>query len=316
MYNGYDSTTIISDNIIDFKKLKESIVEQQSKISQGIPLKSPDNEAFFITIGNNYFIENIDGALGIYLDNYLQNKDKLTIITIMQSGKITMPPVFSSYPSSTISTSDWFGQSYSDSYYGNIVWNFPNATSILFSGASFPGHVIAPNADINFPTTNFAGAMICNSLYAQGNTEAHYYPISVDESVLRKAGDLLIKGKKTWDDNNDKKGIRPKSINVTLYANNIKYKTLTVTEKEKWEYEFNNLPETDGSKKITYKIEEDEVKGYTTNLDGYNLINKISSKDDPIIMNPHTGRNVIFTVIIILVSVGLITLRIRKNRNI
>ena len=69
-----------------------------------------------------------------------------------------------------------------DSYYGNIVWNLPIATYIkLKENAPFAGHLVAPNADVETPELHFAGAFIVNSFYGEGNTEAHFYPLTVNE---------------------------------------------------------------------------------------------------------------------------------------
>ena len=38
--------------------------------------------------------------------------------------------------------------------------------------------MIAPNADVETPELHFAGCFIVNSIYGEGNTEAHFYPIS------------------------------------------------------------------------------------------------------------------------------------------
>ena len=46
-------------------------------------------------------------------------------------------------------------------YSGNIIWNLQNA-------------------DIISPENHFAGAMIANSISFAGNSEAHFYPLQID----------------------------------------------------------------------------------------------------------------------------------------
>ena len=60
------------------------------------------------------------------------------------------------------------------------IFNVPNATYIkLKENAPFAGHLVAPKADVETPELHFAGAFIVNSLYAEGNTEAHFYPLTI-----------------------------------------------------------------------------------------------------------------------------------------
>ena len=65
-----------------------------------------------------------------------------------------------------------------DKYYGNIIWNIPNATYIELPSAPFIGHLVAPNADLYGPELHYAGTFLVNSLYLEGNSEAHYYPLT------------------------------------------------------------------------------------------------------------------------------------------
>ena len=61
----------------------------------------------------------------------------------------------------------------------NWMLNQPNANYIkLAPNAPFAGHLIAPNADVETEETQLAGCMIVNSLYAEGGSEAHFYPLT------------------------------------------------------------------------------------------------------------------------------------------
>ena len=84
---------------------------------------------------------------------------------------------------------------------------------------------------------------------------------------------IEISGKKTWKDNNDQDGKRPDEIVVRLFANGKEVASKTVTEKDEWKYTFTSLYKYEDGKEIEYTIQEDEVEGYTTNIDGYNITN-------------------------------------------
>ena len=85
---------------------------------------------------------------------------------------------------------------------------------------------------------------------------------------------VTINGTKTWDDENDKDGIRPIAIIVRLYADGVEIATETVTETGHWQYEFANLPKYAGGVEINYTIDEDAVAGYETTINGYDITNK------------------------------------------
>lgn len=83
-----------------------------------------------------------------------------------------------------------------------------------------------------------------------------------------------ISGEKIWDDANNQDGIRPDSITVNLFANGEKVNSVVVTEESNWQYSFEDLPKYANGEKITYTVEEVEVDGYETEIDGFNIINK------------------------------------------
>ena len=82
-----------------------------------------------------------------------------------------------------------------------------------------------------------------------------------------------VNGQKTWDDADDQDGKRPGEITVHLLANGEQVASQTVTEKDDWAYEFTDLPKFRNGVEIVYKVTEDSVKDYTTEIDGSNITN-------------------------------------------
>ncbi len=82
-----------------------------------------------------------------------------------------------------------------------------------------------------------------------------------------------VKGTKTWVDNDNQDGVRPESITVNLLADGEKVDSVSVTAADDWKYEFKNLDEFKAGAKIEYTITEDEVEGYSTEVNGYNITN-------------------------------------------
>ena len=99
-----------------------------------------------------------------------------------------------------------------------------------------------------------------------------------------KEGTTTVSGRKTWDDNNDRDGKRPKTITVKLMANGQpamngdKERIAKTSAAAGWKWTFSNLPEKDESgNKIEYSVSEVDVpEGYTCSSEEgtYNLTNK------------------------------------------
>ena len=86
-------------------------------------------------------------------------------------------------------------------------------------------------------------------------------------------GVTAVCGVKTWDDNDDQDGVRPKSITVNLLADGEVIKTAAVTAANGWKYSFEDLPQFKDGKKITYTVSEQPVEGYKTVIDGTAITN-------------------------------------------
>ena len=82
-----------------------------------------------------------------------------------------------------------------------------------------------------------------------------------------------VEGAKTWNDGGNTDN-RPASIIIYLKSNGSTAQTKEVTAEDGWAWSFTGLPKFDSSgNEITYTIEEGPVDGYTTQYDGYNVIN-------------------------------------------
>src|SRR5699024_6121696 len=83
---------------------------------------------------------------------------------------------------------------------------------------------------------------------------------------------IAIEGEKGWEEVNSE--YRPDSITIYLIADGEHVDSVKITEEDNWEYEFTDLAKYDGEgEEINYTIEEEDVPGYTTEIDGYNVTN-------------------------------------------
>ncbi|MDO4806001.1 MAG: Cna B-type domain-containing protein [Coriobacteriales bacterium] len=96
-----------------------------------------------------------------------------------------------------------------------------------------------------------------------------------------------LHGKKTWDDQNDKFGLRPATLKVYLLANGTRVKDddgkdvyAETSATGAWRYTFAGRPKNDeDGNVITYTMEEEAVPGYTGTQSGYDFTNKLEMVD-------------------------------------
>ena len=82
-----------------------------------------------------------------------------------------------------------------------------------------------------------------------------------------------VNGSKTWNDDNDRDGVRPDSITINLLANGTKVDSKTVGEQQGWKWSFTNLPKYENGEIIEYTIEEIKVEGYESTVNGFDVTN-------------------------------------------
>lgn len=83
---------------------------------------------------------------------------------------------------------------------------------------------------------------------------------------------------KTWDDGNNRDGIRPTNVKIELYGTDGTHRTQYLTQDNHWSYSFENLPKYQNEGTIIlYTIKEEAVEGYTqksvTTTAGFDLTN-------------------------------------------
>ena len=113
---------------------------------------------------------------------------------------------------------------------------------------------------------DFNGAeyeVVCTGDAATGYTLTNSYTPETTE----------VSGSKTWDDANNQDGKRPESIKINLLANGEKVDEKTVSADDNWSWSFTNLPKYENGTEIVYTITEDAVPDYTTEINGYDVIN-------------------------------------------
>lgn len=112
----------------------------------------------------------------------------------------------------------------------------------------------------------FAPIEVSNADF-DSNRQAH-------KLVTDKLATTSVSGTKTWKDNDDQDGARPKEITVNLLANGKKVDSKKVTSADNWKYSFNNLPKYENGKSISYSVTEDAVPNYTTTYQGNDITNE------------------------------------------
>ena len=129
------------------------------------------------------------------------------------------------------------------------------------------------------------------------------YTTEIPEGVFDAAGENLaftvtnahtpdtttVTGEKTWDDDDNRDGIRPASIRVTLSGKVVRpngetidlpgvasTQVVTPDAEGRWRYAFENVPVFAFGLKIEYTVTEDPVPGYTATYseDGLDICNK------------------------------------------
>ena len=71
---------------------------------------------------------------------------------------------------------------------------------------------------------------------------------------------VFAKGTITWDDQENKDGIRPESVTLHLYADGTEIKQATVSASDSWAFDLGTYPRYKDAELITYMLVEEEIK--------------------------------------------------------
>ena len=88
--------------------------------------------------------------------------------------------------------------------------------------------------------------------------------------MLTNTRTVDVAGSKTWNDDDDRDGLRPDSITVNLMRDGAKVASKAVNADDGWAFTFTGLPKYDASDghPYAYSITEDAVEGYTAEISG------------------------------------------------
>lgn len=112
------------------------------------------------------------------------------------------------------------------------------------------------------------------------NPEVRSYNLYASwERIMR---DIVVT--KEWDDSDNNDKVRPDSVTVYLKNSDETVETVELSEDNKWTYTF-NVPQFDDKAEIAYTVEEKEVEGYTTEING-------TLEDGFVITNTHAVETV------------------------
>ena len=184
----------------------------------------------------------------------------------------------------------------------NKVWNDSDnqdgmryeVIAELYKNGTATGTTVRLNENNNYTATindldKYENGNVINYTFVETNVE-NGYSVSYSDTGLtitntRTPEVTSINGTKTWDDNNNQDGKRPTEIIVNLYANGAKVSETTTDASKNWKYEFTNLPVYKNGNKITYTVNENDVPGYTTTVNGFDITNKYTPEKTSVTVN-------------------------------
>ena len=71
---------------------------------------------------------------------------------------------------------------------------------------------------------------------------------------------------KIWNDVNNNDGLRPNNVTIYLFADGVKINETVLSEKDNWNFIFNDLPMVKNGKIINYTVSEKPIDGYTMKI--------------------------------------------------
>ena len=124
-------------------------------------------------------------------------------------------------------------------------------------------------------------------VYTLQEEKVENYSPSIDQESYtitntHTPGKTTLSVTKQWDDQEDKDGLRPKSVKVQLYADGKKSgEVIELSADNKWTYTFTDLVEKANGKAISYTVEEVDVP------EGYQVSKIDDGKGNVVLTNKH-----------------------------
>ena len=87
----------------------------------------------------------------------------------------------------------------------------------------------------------------------------------------------------SWDDEDDKDGLRPETVKVTVYANGEAVLEAELTAENDWTATLPELPVNANGEEIVYTISQEAVEGYETAIEGFEITNRHEPAPEPVI---------------------------------
>ena len=140
---------------------------------------------------------------------------------------------------------------------------------------------------LNQPRKDAAGKEITYTVEEQttdvitGTDAAGTYAYTIDGSTsggftvvnTHTPETVTLSGTKTWNDDNDRDGMRPASITVRLLADDEEADSKTVTADDGWTWTFADMPKYKAGQEIVYTLEEDDITGSTPKVADMDVTN-------------------------------------------
>ena len=190
-----------------------------------------------------------------------------------------------------------------------IVWNIPNATNVTMSDHATIGHIIAPNADVKAPDTNYAGCLIAKSL--SGHIEGHYY-IYNDGTIPKKDKPKEPEGNNIVENKTKNNTVKNNTVkNNTVKNNTVKNNTVKNNTVKKNTTKGNNTEDGDV---LGASRDKNNIKSNTTNTTNKTNKDNTTSNDKL----PQTGKEISKEAVlgcVMVILAMLFGIKYIKNKN-
>lgn len=106
-------------------------------------------------------------------------------------------------------------------------------------------------------------------------------PVLETTILLENTQRTSIELEKRWDDEDNREGIRPESVQLTLFVNGQVHSVHELTAEMGWKKVMTDLPVYQNGEKLNYSIQETEVEGYSSEVKDFVVINHRTTTPPP-----------------------------------